>query len=134
MVVLIGYVPTPEGEAALDVGLAEAKLRNADAVVLNSPRTGALVDPGVVASPEQVAAVLRRAEEAGVRVTVRQPPHDGDLADEFVEVADEVDAELVVIGLRRRPQLGKSITGSSVQRILLQLDRPVLTVKAFDAP
>lgn len=133
MVVLIGYVPTPEGEAALDVGLAEAKLRNAEAVILNSPRTGALMDPAV-ASPEQVEALLQRAAEAGIRATVRQPVHNGDLADEFVEVADEVDAELVVIGLRRRSQVGTFIAGRSAQRILLQLDRPVLTVKAFDAP
>ena len=133
MVVLIGYVPTPEGEAALEVGLAEARLRRTDAVILNSPRTGALVDPAV-ASPEQVEALLQRAHDAGVRASVRQPVHNGDLADEFVEVADEVDAELVVIGLRRRAQAGAFLTGSSAHRILLQLDRPVLTVKAFDAP
>ena len=37
---LIGYVPTPVGEAALEAGLAEAAARGDDVVLLNSPRRG----------------------------------------------------------------------------------------------
>ena len=53
-----------------------------------------------------------------------------DLTDEFIDIADEIDASLIVIGLRRRSQVGKFILGSHSQRILLQADRPVLAVKA----
>ena len=48
MTVLIGYVPTPIGEAALEAGLAEAAVRNVDAVILNSPRRGSTVDGHLV--------------------------------------------------------------------------------------
>ncbi|CAN5363973.1 hypothetical protein BH20ACT5_BH20ACT5_23370 [soil metagenome] len=44
MTVLIGYVPRPEGRAALAAGLAEARRRGADAIVLNTGRGDALVD------------------------------------------------------------------------------------------
>jgi nucleotide-binding universal stress UspA family protein len=87
------------------------------------------VDPAL-ASAEQVAALLKRAKDAGVAAMIRQPGHTDDLTDEFIDIADEIDASLIVIGLRRRSQVGKFILGSHSQRILLQADRPVLAVKS----
>ena len=45
----------------------------------------------------------------------------------------EVNASSIVIGLRHRSQVGKFIIGSHAQRILIQADRPVLSVKAVGA-
>ena len=100
-------------------------------MIVNSAREGALVDKAV--APEDVLArASRQAEEAGVKATVIQPPYQHDLADEFLEVAREANASLIVIGLRHRSQVGKFILGSHAQRILMQADRPVLAVKAGD--
>jgi nucleotide-binding universal stress UspA family protein len=128
MTVLVGFVPTPEGEAAFAAGLAEAGLRGEDLVVLNSARGGALVSADV-ASPEVVARLSTSAAEVGVSLTVRQDAHAGDLADEVVRVADELSASVIVIGIRRRTAVGKLLLGSSAQRILLDANRPVLAVK-----
>jgi nucleotide-binding universal stress UspA family protein len=133
MSIIVGYVPTPAGEAALAAGIAEAKLRNEDLVIVNSAREGALVDKSV--APEEVLAeASRRATAAGVRTSVLQPPYQHDLADEFLDLAREVNASLIVIGLRHRSQVGKFILGSHAQRILMQADRPVLAVKPAGAP
>ena len=129
MSILIGYVPTPEGEAALEAGLKEAQLRDTNAVILNSPRKGAPVDAALIPE-DQIAELVRRARAVGVEAVVRQPGHADDLTDEFIELAEEIDASLIVIGLRKRSQVGKFIMGSHAQRILLQVDRPVLAVKA----
>lgn len=131
MSIIVGFVPTPAGEAALSAGIAEAQLRKQDLVIVNSAREGALVDKAV--APEDVLArASRQAEEAGVKATVIQPPYQHDLVDEFLEVAREANASLIVIGLRHRSQVGKFILGSHAQRILMQADRPVLAVKAGD--
>ena len=131
MSIIVGFVPTPAGEAALSAGIAEAQLRKQDLVIVNSAREGALVDKAV--APEDVLArASRQAQEAGVKATVIQPPYQHDLADEFLEVAREANASLIVIGLRHRSQVGKFILGSHAQRILMQADRPVLAVKAGD--
>jgi len=131
MSIIVGFVPTAAGEAALSAGIAEAQLRKQDLVIVNSAREGALVDKAV--APEDVLArASRQAEEAGVKATVIQPPYQHDLADEFLEVAREANASLIVIGLRHRSQVGKFILGSHAQRILMQADRPVLAVKAGD--
>lgn len=53
-----------------------------------------------------------------------------DPVDEIVTLADESKVQLIVIGLRRRNPVGKLLTGSTAQRILLDADCPVLAVKA----
>ena len=128
MTVLAGFLPTPEGEAAFAAALQEAARRGEDLLVLNSPRSGAPVS-AEVAPPELVEQMSSRAADAGVPVEVRQAPHSSDAADEVLRVAEEVDASVIVIGLRRRSAVGKLLMGSAAQRILLDADRPVLAVK-----
>lgn len=128
MTVLVGYVPTPEGEAAFDAALAEAGRRSEPLLLLNSPRSGAPVSADV--APESVVRdMATRAQAAGVDLQVRQEPHDGEISDEVLRVAQETDASVIVIGLRKRSPVGKLLMGSSAQRILLDADRPVLAVK-----
>jgi nucleotide-binding universal stress UspA family protein len=128
MTVLVGYVPTPEGEAALAAALGEAQRRGEQLLLLNSPRGGAPVSTDVAAE-ETVRDIAARAQAAGVEIEVRQTPHSGDAADEVLRVAQEADASVIVIGMRKRSPVGKLLMGSSAQRILLDADRPVLAVK-----
>ena len=51
------------------------------------------------------------------------------LGNEVAGVVDEVGAELVVIGLRRRSPVGKMLMGSTSQRVLLDAPCPVLAVQ-----
>jgi nucleotide-binding universal stress UspA family protein len=126
--VLVGFVPTPEGEAAFAAGLDEARRRGEDLIVLNTPRGGAPVSADV-APPELVADLAGRAAAAGVKLEVRQTPHSGDLADAVLTAGDEAGASVIVIGLRKRSPVGKLLMGSAAQSILLDADRPVLAVK-----
>jgi nucleotide-binding universal stress UspA family protein len=126
--VLVGFVPTPEGDAAFTAGLAEAQRRGEPLLVLNSPRGGAPVSADV-APPDLVADLTGRARAAGIELEVRQTPHTGELADAVVGAAEEADASVIVIGIRKRSPVGKLLMGSAAQRILLDADRPVLAVK-----
>ena len=58
-----------------------------------------------------------------------KPDH---LADELLDLAGELDAELIVIGLRRRSPVGKLLLGSAAQHILLNSTVPVLAVRLPD--
>jgi len=128
MTVLVGYVPTPEGEAAFTAALAEARRRAEPLVVLNSGRSGAPVSTDI-APDDAVARLTDRADAEGVTLDLRRPEHSGDVADEVLRVAQETDASVIVIGMRKRSPVGKLLMGSSAQRILLDADRPVLAVK-----
>ncbi|GAA3160491.1 universal stress protein [Blastococcus jejuensis] len=129
MTIVVGYVPTPEGEAALTAALAEARLREQPLHVVNSARGDSLIDSRFV--QEQGLEELRaRLDASGVVYEIDQKVRGRDASEEVVEAADRVKANLIVIGLRRRTPTGKLITGSQAQRILLDANCPVLAVKA----
>ena len=128
MTVVVAYLPTPEGEAAFTEGLAESGRRHEPLLVLNSPRTGAPVT-NTLADEETLAGLRQRAADRGVELDLRLTGHTDDLVETLLTTADEVDASVIVIGLRHRTAVGKLLMGSNSQRILLQSDRPVLAVK-----
>ncbi len=128
--IVVGYVPSPEGEAALDRAVEEAQLRGSSLLVVNSQRGGRTADYEEVAlTNEQVQAIHDRLHAAGIEHDVRGLIRGNDPADDLVAIADEASAEMIVIGLRRRTPVGKLIMGSNAQRILLDANCPVLAVK-----
>ena len=129
MTIVVGYVPTPEGEAALAAAISEARLREEPLHVVNTSRGDSLVDSRF-ASADALAAVRTRLDESGVVYEVDQQVGGHDASEELVDIADRVRASMIVIGLRRRSPTGKLITGSQAQRILLDAHCPVLAVKA----
>jgi nucleotide-binding universal stress UspA family protein len=129
MTIVVGYVPTPEGEAALDAAIAEARLRDQPLHVINSSRGDAYIDDRF-ASKEALDGVRARLNESGIVYEVEQEVRGRDADEEVVDAASRLKASLLVIGMRRRTPTGKLITGSSAQRILLDAPCPVLAVKA----
>jgi nucleotide-binding universal stress UspA family protein len=127
--VVVGYVPSPEGRAALETGIAEARLRGARLVVVNTSRGDSLVDDRYLAG-DAVEGLRAELEALDVEAELRQPQTWDDVAEDLDTIADEVDADLIVIGLRRRSPVGKLIMGSAASRILLTAHRAVLAVKA----
>jgi len=128
MTILVGYIPTPLGDAALDRAVAEARARDDDLLVLNTSAADQLVDDRRVYD-DQVEALRTRLEATGVRHEIRRTVRSKDVADEILDAAREVDADLIVIGLRRRSPTGKLLFGSTAQRVLLESDGDVLAVK-----
>lgn len=129
MSVVLAYVPTPEGDAALAAAVEEAERRATDVVVVNVTHP-ASQDETPFTEEQVLDGVQARLRSAGIASEVRQLPSGTDVADAVLETAGAVSAEVVVIGLRRRTALGKLIMGSTAQRLLLGLDCPVLAVKA----
>lgn len=129
MTVLVGYVPSPLGEAALAAAVEESRRRDEALVVLNMSRDDVLVDARR-APAEDLARVERDVAELGVRAEVVQVEEGGDAATAIVTAAVERDASVLVIGLRHRSAVGKLILGSIAQRVLLDAPCPVLAVKA----
>lgn len=128
MTVVLGYIPNDLGEAALEAAVAEARLRDGELVVVNTTRADRLVDPRY-AQPAQAAALEEKLGAAGVPHQVRRFTSDDLAAEDLLRVAEEVAAELIVIGLRHRSPVGKLIMGSTAQTVLLDAACPVLSVK-----
>jgi nucleotide-binding universal stress UspA family protein len=129
--VVVGYVPKPEGDAALRTAVTEARLRGASLVVVNSHRGGPDFDADASTKAErEMGAVRKTLDESGVEYEIRQLVRGFEPAEDLISIAEASQAELIVIGLRRRSPVGKLILGSNAQRVLLDAHCPVLAVKA----
>lgn len=127
MAIVVGYLATAEGRAALEAAVRESQLRSERVVVVVSTRQD---EPSTQrAEVEQaLTEVDRQLDAAGVDHEIRLLD-GGDVADDLIGTAEETQAHLVVIGLRRRSPVGKLILGANAQRVLFDAPCPVLTVK-----
>ena len=127
MAIVVGYLATAEGRAALDAAVQESAVRGDRVVVVVSRRqdepTEQQQDLDVA-----LAAVHAELEAAGIDHEIRVLV-GGDVADDLLASAEETGARLVVLGLRRRSPVGKLILGANAQRVLFDAPCPVLTVK-----
>lgn len=125
--IVIGYSADAFGRAALEHGIAEAKLRGSTLLVINSTSGEAYSDPRFAQSGE-VHDVERHLNECGVEFELTQPV-GVDTAAELLKAMGRDDAELLVIGIRHRSPVGKLLLGSVSQQVLLECPKPVLAVK-----
>jgi nucleotide-binding universal stress UspA family protein len=128
--IVVGFVPTKEGRAALARAVEEARMRRARLVVINSNRGGRDFDEDATKAAEaELQRVNDELDGEGLELEVRQLVRGNEPAEDLISVANETDADLIVIGLRRRTPVGKLILGSNAQRILLDAPCAVLAVK-----
>lgn len=145
---LLTYEPTAEGRAALDATRSEAQLRGASVLAARhvklSGHASALPQDAMQPSPEtdtpsgQEVAKLREELEAvaqdlrssGIACDALLLTHPGDPSEALLQLADDENVGLIVIGMRRRSPVGKLVMGSVAQDILLKANCPVLSVKA----
>lgn len=129
MRIVTGYLPTPEGERALEAGVAETRLRGGKLLVVYSKRGGES-DAEFVEARERMEEIEQRLAGEDVDGEVHQLVRDLPPGEDLVGFAQEQDADLIVIGVRRRSPVGKLVMGSNAQHIVLHAHCPVLCVKA----
>jgi nucleotide-binding universal stress UspA family protein len=128
--VVVGFIRTAEGDAAVEAAVDEVRRRSGRLVVVHSSKGGDQDAETVMADREALEALESRLRGEGIDVMVRDFARGKDPAEDLVDVADGEQAALIVIGLRRRSPVGKLLLGSNAQQILLSADCPVLAVKA----
>jgi nucleotide-binding universal stress UspA family protein len=86
------------------------------------------------ASVHQLGTV-RRAREVleAAGVTCVHYEASGDPGEELLAAAADIDADLICVSSRKRSPAGKAMFGSTTQALVLNADRPVLTVPGPDA-
>ena len=128
MTIAVAHSDSDRGRAALKRAAEEAQYRGEPLAVL---RIVPGVDEVTTEDPtlnERIAAEL--ADYADLKWQVHSAPEGFDTAEALLDLAEDVDASLLVIGSRKRTRVGKLILGSVVQRVLLDSEIPVLVVKA----
>ena len=123
--IVVGYTAGAYGQACLEHGIVEARLRDTELLVISAvseARGQRIVDA------DEIVAVQQRLDESGVKNTVSQPI-GATPSEELLNAMDRPDAELLIIGMRRRTQVGKLLLGSTSQYLLAECPKPILVVK-----
>jgi nucleotide-binding universal stress UspA family protein len=150
MPVLICYDGSPSARRALSV--AASTLDGAPAVLLNiwnppqrvladsfglaesdaGPGYGELEQLSVQRAAEILADGERRAASIDFPVTSRQEPNRGSIWQTILEIADEVDATLIVAGTHGSTAVQSGLLGSVSNALVHHAHRPVLLVPTPD--
>ena len=128
MTVLIAYAPGPRGEAAVKEGAAEAARRNKPLVIVNVAHGDSHVEPDI-ATTSHLNELRSLTETWDVPASIVQPV-DAPPVEAILAAITQHQAELLVLGIKKRSPVGKLLMGSIAQRLLLQAPCPVLAVKA----
>jgi nucleotide-binding universal stress UspA family protein len=134
--IVVGYDGSDCSRAALDEGLRTAKALGDEVVVVFGYSPPGLWGGEIVEHEEAIeergAKVLEeakhQAEAAGAAVELQLVPQKPSQA--IVDVADERDARMIVVGSYGDPPLKGMILGSTPNKLLHLADRPVLVVPA----
>lgn len=129
MLIVVAYIPTPEGDAALEAAVVQARAHRARLVVVNAARGEAATEPRRL-HDDRAGDLARRLQATGLEHEIRREVREGDPGENVVQLAGDLGADMIVIGLRRRSATGKLLFGSNAQRILFDAPCPVLAVRA----
>lgn len=131
MSIVVGFIDTPEGNAAVQSAIDEAKLRGTSIVILHS-MIGGNHEKGseYLASAEAIERVEKLLADSGVAYSSHEYVRGKTPAEDIVTAARVHDADLIVIGIRQRSNTGKLLLGSNALDILHDSPIPVLCVKA----
>jgi nucleotide-binding universal stress UspA family protein len=123
--VVVGLVDRPEGWAALEVAVRESVVHGSSLVIVCSG-----VDDATFSRMRPRIEATVREHDSAVPWQVNVLAVGNSPVDDLVATVEKHAAELLVIGLRRRSNVGKFLMGSDAQRILMLAQCPVLAVKA----
>ncbi len=126
MSIVVGYVHTDEGHAALAAAL-DVLLEGERLVVVNKPEPDELEEFSEEQDADALQATLTQRGVSAEVVTLYAEDVPATL---ILEQARAHEARLIVIGLRRRSAVGKLLLGSTALQVLFEAPCPVLTVKA----
>lgn len=133
MTILVGYLPRPEGDAALRFAASLARDRGEDVLVMGAgPAHESAVADGL--NPAQQQGVVDILEKAGVPYRLQAMTGLASPANQILEAEfGDDDVTMVVLGIKHRTAVGKFFLGSNAERIMQESRVPVVTVKAAGA-
>ena len=96
MAVVVGYVATKEGRAALRRAAEECELRHTRLIVINSQRGGKDFDADEAAKFEaELETIQKKLTDLGLQNEVRQLVRGNEPAEDLIAVAEEGDAAVL---------------------------------------
>ncbi len=130
MCILVGLDGSSQSFRALEFALEEGKLRGKKVVAIHSLYGGTKTDEEDIQRGEEI---LRRAEEMakeyGVDIETHLLVRGKSPGEDILEFAEEIGAEIIVLGMKRRRSIEEMILGSAARYVVNHANQPVVLVK-----
>jgi len=130
MKILVGFDRSKASEDALNLALKHAQAFNAEVHIMTSLEQGAsLKKEDIDRAENQLEKVRKPYKAADIACEVHTSVSYQSPGEDMVRFAKNKGIDQIIIGVRRRSKVGKLMTGSTAQYIILNAPCPVLTVK-----
>lgn len=135
MSIAIAYQVPTSTQPALEEAVRQAKFRDTELVVIHIAETFDRDDAdhyrAGISDDVEKALAADHIPEVNWRLELATPgQHGRDVAGAILQLCADAQADLLVIGARRRSPVGKALMGSLAQTLILDAVIPVLVVKA----
>ena len=132
MKIMVCYDGSDSAKNTLPVVLQQAKAYKAQVIVAIAMEGESGTPLGSPEGAEQSLAYAKLfLEKSKVEFETKVLSSEGILeaGENLIQFANERQADMIIIGIKKRSKVGKLLTGSNAQYVLLQAKCPVLTVK-----
>lgn len=114
----------------VDFAVEEAKLRGEKLLFVHSLYGGDKTSEKEIEAGERLLDyVVSLAESRGVEAEKHLLIRGKEPEEDIVDFADEVEASMIVIGVRKKRPAGKLLFGSVAQQVILHAKQPVVCIK-----
>jgi nucleotide-binding universal stress UspA family protein len=94
------------------------------------PSLPSVLPPDTPAHRKEIEGQLHAFYPAAAPIAVDYLIRDGDASEEILRAADEVDADLIVVGTHGRSGVDRLVCGSVAESVMERSSRPVLVVRS----
>ncbi len=130
MAIVVAVDHSERTKRVVEFAIEEAKLRNEKVLFVHSLFGGDKTTAEEIEKAENLLdEVARLADDAGVECEKHLLVRGKEPGDDIVAFANEVNASLIVIGVRKRRPAGKLLFGSVAQYVILHAKQPVICIK-----
>ena len=129
MKILVGYDGSEMAQRALTCAQRRAKTLKAELHIFTAAANGKIDSPRNTRLEAGLKDSEMMCQACNIKCKIEMSQNNVPVADDLVRYAKENEIDEIVIGLRRRSQLGKLLFGSTSRQVILDAPCPVLSVK-----
>jgi len=130
MKILVGYDDSKAAESALEVAQKHGQVFNGTVhVMMSLEQSASLKKEDIDKAENRLAKIEKRFKAADVACKIHPSVSYQSPGEDLVRYAKENDIDEIIVGVRRRSKVGKLVTGSTAQYVILNAPCPVLSVR-----
>lgn len=141
MNILVCYDGSPAAKMALETGIKIGKALDAEIHIFKSvsPEGDSKevfefikseVEKEIENSKAQLEEACQIADKFGVECKTHISKYGKTPSEDIIDFAKEIEAEYILIGIRKLSRVGKLLFGSTAQYVILNSPCPVMTVRS----